>query len=237
MPDLAHFQDAFAEALLAEAPLGRLARAPGFAVYRNTCAQGAVEALRATYATVDCLLGEEGFTAAALAFRAEQPPESPVLARYGAGFPGFLARQPWTSELPYLADVATLDRLWLEAHLAPDRLPPNAPAGPALRLRLHPAARFAWLETPAVTIWLAHRSPSGFDDLEPEWRPEGALFTRRGLAVGLEPIERIEHRMLAAAAAGAEVAAIAAAVAAEAPGADVATLFSRLIARGALIPC
>src|SRR5438309_4776075 len=107
MSNLAQFQRAFAEALLTAEPQGRLARAPGFAVYRNTCAHGVVEALRATYTTVDCLLGEEGFTAVALGFRDEQPPASAVLSRYGAGFPGFLTRQAWTSEVPYLADVAT----------------------------------------------------------------------------------------------------------------------------------
>ena len=95
MPDLARFQEAFAEALLAPEPSGRFANAAGFGVYRNTCAHGIVEALRATYATVDCLLGEDGFTAAALDYRAEQPPVSPILSAYGAGFPAFLRRQTW----------------------------------------------------------------------------------------------------------------------------------------------
>jgi len=236
MPDLAQFQDAFAEALLAPEPVGRLARAPGFAVYRNTCAHGIVEALRAAYPTVDCLLGEDGFTAAALGFRAEQPPASPVLSRYGAGFPGFLARQPWTSELPYLADVAMLDRLWLEAHLAADRIAPRPPAAAAfqpLRLALHPATRFAWLETPAVTIWLAHRSADGFDDLAPEWRPEGALVTRMGGAALLQPIRRIEHRLLGAVAAGASVPRLGETLGREA---DLPTLIARLIACGAILP-
>jgi len=237
MPDLAHFQDAFAEALLAPEPEGRLARAPGFAVYRNTCVHGIVEALRAAYPTVDCLLGEEGFTAAALGFRAEQPPASPVLSRYGAAFPGFLARQPWTSELPYLADVAMLDRLWLDAHLAADSAalhPPSASASfQPLRLTLHPAARFAWLDTPAVTIWLAHRIPDGFDDLAPEWQPEGALVTRLGAAAMLQPIGRTEHRLLAAIAGGAPVSRLGEALGREA---DLPALIARLIACGAVLP-
>jgi len=234
MPELAAFQEAFAEALLAPEPDGRLARARGFAVYRNTCAHGVVEALRAAYPTVDCLLGEEGFTAAALAFRDAQPPASPVLSDYGAGFPGFLARQPWTSELPYLADVATLDRLALEALAAADRAPVLSPATfRPLALALHPATRFAWLETPAVTIWLAHRSPGGFDDLEPEWRPEGALLTRLAGGVALQPIGRAEHRLLAAVAAGASLATLGTALPAES---DLPILIARLIACGAVFP-
>ncbi|MBV9931273.1 MAG: putative DNA-binding domain-containing protein [Alphaproteobacteria bacterium] len=238
MPDLAVFQDAFAEALLAPEPHGRLARAPGFAVYRNTCAHGIVEALRAAFPTVGCLLGEEGFTGAALAFRDAQPPASPILSRYGSGFAGFLARQPWTSGLPYLADVALLDWLWLDAHLAADRAARRAPGVGAdcfqpLRLTLHPAARFAWLDSPAVTIWLAHRCPGGFEELAPEWRPEGALVTRAGGGAMLQPIGRAEHRLLAAVAAGAPVRSLERAVGA---GADLPTLIARLIACGALLP-
>ncbi|HEY0412637.1 MAG TPA: DNA-binding domain-containing protein [Allosphingosinicella sp.] len=244
MPDLAAFQDAFAEALLASEPIGAIARAPGFAVYRNTCALGAVEALRGAYPTVEALVGEEAFAAAALDFRAEQPPASPILSRYGTGFAAFLARQPWTSELPYLADIARLDRLWLKSHLAADRallrvagpFPVGCTRYAGLRLTLHPATRFAWLETPAMTIWLAHRAPGGFDELAPEWRPEGALFTRRGGAVLGQPIGRAEHRLLVATAAGTPVNDIAAALEAADPVADIPTLFARVIAAGAVLP-
>jgi hypothetical protein len=243
MPDLAAFQDAFAEALLAPEPVGSIARAAGFAVYRNTCALGVVEALRGAYPTVEALVGEEAFTAAALDFRAEQPPASPILSRYGARFAGFLARQPWTSELPYLADIARLDRLWLESHLAADRAPLRVagpfPAGSTRyagrHLTLHPATRFAWLETPAMTIWLAHRAPAGFDELEPEWRPEGALFTRHGGAVLGQPITRAEHRLLVATA-GTPIKDIAEALEAADPAADVACLLARVIATGAVLP-
>src|SRR5687767_4125814 len=118
MPDLAAFQDGFAAALTARRPRGRLAAHPGFAVYRNGCARAAVEALRSNFPTIGALLGDQAFTAAALRFRDDRPPATPVLAAYGDFFPAWLARQPWTGELPYLADVARLDRLWTESHLA-----------------------------------------------------------------------------------------------------------------------
>ena len=92
------------------------------------------------------------------------------------------------------------------------------------------ATRFAWLETPAVTIWLAHRAPCGFDDIEPEWRPEGALFTRRRGAVALQPLAQAEHRLLTMAAAGASENDAAAAL----PDADIPSLIARLRACGAL---
>jgi hypothetical protein len=181
MRDLAAFQAEFAEALLAERPIGPVTRAPGFAVYRNTSARGAVEALRAAFPTVDTLIGDEAFTHAALDYRAACPPQSPVMSDYGADFADFLAAQSWTGELPYLADVARLDRLWLECFLAPD-----------------PAARIAWLATPAMTIWQAHREPAGFDELAPEWCEEGALFTREGNSIHAERIDRAAYLQLAA---------------------------------------
>ncbi len=181
MPELAAFQAAFADALLADQPVDPIARSPGFAVYRNTCARGAAEALRSAYPTVDALIGEEAFTHAALDYRCANPPRSAVLSDYGADFADFLESQPWADELPYLADVARLDRLWLECFLAP-----------------HPtAARVAWLATPAVTIWEAHRRPAGFDELEPEWREEGALFTREGDTIRAERIERAAYLRMA----------------------------------------
>lgn len=180
MRDLAAFQAGFAEAVLADRPIGAVARSPGFAVYRNTCARGVVEALRAAYPTVDALIGEEAFTHAALDYRAASPPRCPVLSDYGADFAEFLAAQSWTGELPYLADVARLDRLWLECFLAPD-----------------PAARIAWLATPAMTIWQAHREPAGFDELAPEWCEEGALFTRDGNSIQARRIDRATYLQLA----------------------------------------
>jgi hypothetical protein len=239
MPDLASFQSAFAETLLAPDPIGRIAAQPGFAVYRNTCVRGAVEALRAGYPTIDALLGADAFTEVAIRFCTRQFPRSPVLATYGAGFACWLARQPWTSELPYLSDVARLDRLWMECHFAgdaPARLAPlpGAVPPPSLKALLHPTARFAWVETPAVTIWIAHRRAGDFEELEPEWRPEGVLFVRRRTAVEARQIDHASYRLLLALAAGASIEDSAAVVTSAFPDADPTAVFDRLIECGAL---
>ncbi len=235
MPDLASFQQAFARALTAEGQAAPPFRSQAFAIYRNTSARGAVEALRAAYPTVDMLIGEEMFTQVALDYRRERPPASPVLSDYGADFPAYLARQPWTCELPYLADVARLDRLWLESFLAADKSPGEAVRGEPARIMLHPATRFAWLETPAMTIWQAHREPDELAELEPEWQPEGALFTRRGQQVRAEPIDRAAHRLLLTCATPSRVDDCVTAVAAAFPEADVPQLLSQCVASGALI--
>ena len=235
MSDLATFQRNFATALLADQPLDPIARHGGFAVYRNTSARGTVEALRAAFPTVDMLLGEDMFDQVALDYRQERPPTGPVLTEYGGGFPDFLARQPWTCDLPYLADVAQLDWLWLDSFLTADKLapPPIAPGPP--RIFLHPAARFTWLTTPAMTIWLAHRDPWGIDTLEPDWREEGALFTRPGDTVLAEAIELAGHHLLLACATGIPLADCISSVSTAFPETDFSALFGRCLAAGALI--
>lgn len=241
MPDLATFQLAFASALDRATRRGALERQPGFAVYRNTCAVGLIEALRAAYPVTAEILGPEAFDALAFDFSRTHPPKSPILADYGAGFAAFVGAQPWTSELPYLAGVAEIERLAAEAHLAADAdvldLGDLARVGldglMALRLPLHPAARFAWLRTPAMTIWLAHRDSAGFDSLEPEWRAEGALFTRPRGAVEPMLIGAPAHRLLFGLRLGESVGQAAAAVADIYPETDFSELFASLVTRGA----
>jgi hypothetical protein len=235
MSDLAGFQRDFAAALLADGQAAPSFRTQAFAVYRNTSARGAVEALRASYPTVDMLVGEEMFTQAALDYRHEQPPAGPVLSDYGADFAAFLARQPWTCELPYLADVARLDWLWLQSFLAEDAPAMPQAMGSMTRIALHPAARFAWLPTPAMTIWLAHRDPWLMDELDPEWVEEGALFTRPGPSVRSELIDAPFHHLLLACSSPALVSEAVSAVGTAFPTSDVPHLLQRGIAAGALV--
>lgn len=235
MLSLADFQRHFAHALMSDEQPAPSLRAHAFAIYRNTSARGAIEALRATYSTVNQLLGDEGFSHVALEFRQESPPAGPVLSDYGAGFPGYLAKQPWTCELPYLADVARLDWLWLESFLSGDADPTTQRTASDARISLHPAARVAWMTTPALTIWQAHRQPGGFDELEPEWREEGALFVRPGLQVSVHTIDRACRYLLAVAAGSPRVDQCVAAVAEAYPQSNVPELLQQCVAAGALI--
>ena len=125
------------------------------AVYRNTVLHGAVEALRANYPVVEQILGSEMFVQVAVDFASECPPRSPVLALYGRDFADWIGRQPWASDLAYLADVARVERLHTGCLFAADAEPlgidrvREACRRPDAQLRLHPAVRFAWLSTPA----------------------------------------------------------------------------------------
>ena len=243
MPDLAAFQRRFAAALIDPAERHPLAERAGFAVYRNNSAKAIVDCLRAAYPTVAMLIGDDGFERLTLDFFRRRPPASPVLADYGDGFADHLKDQLRLHELPYLPDAARIDRLRLEAHLAPDApaLQPAALAGidgtgwMKLRLKLHPAARFAWLSTPAMTIWLAHQHGEPIEVLEPAWRAEGALLTRPGDAVVPTLIDRAEHRLLFGLRLGETIGETAAAVVRTYPETDISRLFAKLIGSGAFL--
>ncbi len=170
-----------------------------FAVYRNTVIRGAVEALRANYPVVEQIVGPEMFESVAVDFAATCPPRSPVLALYGQDLADWLGRQPWTGDLPYLADVARVERLRVESLFAADAAPVTEfprRIGGGVTVRLHPAARFAWLSTPGLSIWLAHQQPAA-TEIAPEWKAEGALFARPSPFVIHAPrIGRAAHRLL-----------------------------------------
>ena len=132
-----------------------------FSVYRNNVFVGLIDALRASFPCVVRLVVDEFFAAMARVFAAARPPSSPVLLRYGAEFPDFIASFPPAGSLPYLADVARIERAATEAYhereaapLTPcalARVPPDR--APMMRFRLHPSVRLVRSPFPAFTIW------------------------------------------------------------------------------------
>jgi hypothetical protein len=195
MSDPGQFQRTFIDQLL---------RAPGSAedsdagafgvaltVHRNTVMKGLVDALAANYPTIAQLVGIEWFRACAIEYARAHPARSPILALYGGTFPEFLSTFGPAAELAYLPDVARIDRMWIEAHTAPDaegltsgQLRPLAPAVlAARRMTFHPATRIGWFRHSAASIWTHHRSDSSGAGLTIEDREEGLLLTRPAGAV------------------------------------------------------
>jgi hypothetical protein len=132
-----------------------------FSVYRNNVVVGLTEALRANFPAVRHIVGDAFFRAMARAHAVSNPPASPVLLDYGATFADFIAGFEPAASMPYLADVARIDRAWTEAYHAPDAeaLAPEALAAiPTERvaetcLAVHPSLRIVRSGFPAVTIW------------------------------------------------------------------------------------
>lgn len=235
MPDLATFQHSFALTLADDR-----ACSGALAVYRNTALYGAVEALRANYPVVEAIVGQSMFDAIAAEHAEAAPPRSPVLATYGAGFAEWIEHQPWAGDAPYLPDVARFERLHIEAlfatdaePLSPDMIAAIDPGDWArICLRLHPATRFGWATTPAMSIWRAHQGATPLA-LMPDWHAEGGLFARPFGQVTAHSIEPAAHRFLFGIRLGETVGAAALATASLYPLADIGGLFASLIASGA----
>lgn len=196
MNTLSQFQDRFARALHTEGSDFPPSLSPAFAIYRNTAMRGCIDALEAGFPSVACLVGREWFRAASAVYIERYPPRDTRLLLYGDGFADFLDTFAPTSSLPYLADVARLDRAWTEAHVAADAEPlttmdlasvPEATLA-TLALRVHPATRWHRSAMPSLSIWGASRQGmvvSG--DLV--WRAECALIVRVEGHVIVEPVE------------------------------------------------
>ncbi|SEA07462.1 DNA-binding domain-containing protein [Variovorax sp. YR216] len=245
---LSRFQSAFASALhapddIADPAMHALLAQPAFAVYRNTVMKGCVDALEANFPAVARLVGSEWFRAAAALHVADQPPRDGQLSRYGGAFPDFLSGFEPASGLTYLADVARIDAMWSEAHVAADAAPVDAAwlarQEPDTLARLvlvpHPAARWAWFrDQPIFSIWQRNRAEgdaAGIAHLD--WRSEGALITRPRDAVRSCAIGEADCAFLDACATGLPLAEAAERASDANPEADLAALLEGLLRAGA----
>ena len=194
MRSLAEMQQEFAAALRdPQLPIPRGCVAPDgsrdekrFAVYRNNVASSLIDCLAASYPAVRRLLGEEYFRETAGIYAAQNLPHSPVMLEYGGGFPSFLEQFEPLAELAYLADVARIERAWLEAYHAAEAAPldPTALAGvPANRagdlcLTLHPSVRIVRSLFPALSIWHMNIADAEVPPIDLEAGGEDALVAR-----------------------------------------------------------
>ena len=144
-----------------------------FDVYRNNVMVSLIRALASGFPVTCQLVGDEFFHAMAREYVLSEPPTSPVLVEYGDGFPDFIARFPAAKGLPYLADVARLERMRIQSYHAQDAQVLAAEALPALmadpeglpnlRLSPHPACHVLRSRFAVFSVWAAHQHehPSG----------------------------------------------------------------------------
>lgn len=164
-------------------------------VYRNSGILACVEALRSNYLRLAAVMGDEFFGALARAYSDAEPPSTRSLVGYGASLAHFVAAGESEHGLPWLSDIARLDRGWLDAHLAPDAdlLSPGTLAevdNSTLMtsiLGIHPSAQLVDTEWATASLWtdlksgklpnrqmsLAHQSEHVLF-----WRPEGEVVMR-----------------------------------------------------------
>ncbi|MDF3934274.1 HvfC/BufC N-terminal domain-containing protein, partial [Pseudomonas citronellolis] len=243
---LADFQDAFVDALYrrpTDEPRG-LAALPGFAVYRNTVFKGCVDALRDNFPSVERLVGADWFDAAAARYARQTPPDDARLILYGATFADFLADFEPARALPYLADVARLDYLWLEAFGA-DREDALALADLAgldaaelatRTLRPRVGVRWRWFPgQPIYSLWRYNREGVALPETLP-WHGEGALLVGGPRGVTWQPLDAGACAFLDACAAGADLDRASALALETQADLDFTALLGRLLAAAVFAP-
>ncbi|QYD68262.1 DNA-binding domain-containing protein [Paraburkholderia edwinii] len=168
--------------LIADAGKGVVKR---YDVYRNNVTVSLIDAVAAIYPAVQRITGSEFFRAMARSYVRATPPVSPLLFEYGRGFPGFIEAYEYAQQMPWLADVARIERAWLDAYHAADRpvlaaqmfakIDPERLGG--LCFTPHPAARIVRSAYPAVAIFAMNRQDGPVEPLCSS-DSEDALVTR-----------------------------------------------------------
>lgn len=163
-----------------------------FAVYRNNVVVSLIDALAATFPVVQALVGVDFFRAMARLYVQAHPPRSRVMAGYGADLAAFIESFEPAASVPYLADVARLERCQVQAYHAAD-VPAIDPAAlqaaladPAqlatLRLGLHPSVCVVDSAYAVFSLWAAHHGGEPVADVD---QPQTALVLRGGLEVDI----------------------------------------------------
>ena len=159
-------------------------------VYRNNVTVSLINALAATFPATQRITGTDFFRAMARFHIRATPPTSPLLFEYGYDFPDFIERYEYAQPMPWLADVARIERAWLDAYNAADAeplIPQTLASIPPEQLEdivltPHPATRIVRSQFPATSIFAANRNDGPVGRIEAT-EPEDALVTRPGLEV------------------------------------------------------
>ena len=170
-----------------------------YAVYRNNVTVSLIDALAAVYPAVQRITGADFFRAMARFHIRETPPTSPLLFEYGRDFPDFIARYPHAEAMPWLADVARLERAWLDAYHAADAPALGGGSWPTSRPSASPISCFKPIRRrgssapsfAAVAIFAANRERGPVERIDAS-EPEDALVTRPNSTSSCDASRRAE---------------------------------------------
>ena len=209
-------------------------------VYRNNVTVSLIDALAASFPATLRITGVDFFRAMARFYVRATPPSSPLLFDYGQNFPDFIERYEHAQSVPWLADVARIERAWLNAYHAADvrpLMPQELAAVPSEQLpntvlKPHPATRVIRSRFSAVTIFTASRSDNPASRIEVV-EPEDALLTRPALEVEVRQLPPGAAIFLSRLIAGESLGAAASEALSESPSFDLATNICGLLEAGA----
>jgi hypothetical protein len=212
-----------------------------FEVYRNNVSVGLVNALASMFPATQRIVGEEFFRAMARRYVRDHPPRSRLLVEYGQDLATFIAGFKPLAGMPWLADVAKIERAWLDAYHAADAAPlvgEELAAIPENRLVdtilvAHPAARLVRSRHAAVTIFSVNRREGEVGAIETDIA-EDALITRPHLDVAIRILPAGGAVFLETLFSGHPLGEAAAAALAECPTFDLGVNIAGMIEAGAL---
>jgi hypothetical protein len=216
------------------------AAAKRYNVYRNNVTVSLISALAAAFPATLRITGIDFFRAMARFYVRATPPTSPLLFEYGQDFPDFIERYEYAQSVPWLADVARIERAWLDAYHSADvqpLMPCDLAAIPSDRLvntvlKPHPATRVIRSRFSAVTIFTTSRSDGPASRVEVV-EPEDALLTRPALEVEVRQLPPGGAIFLSRLISGESLGAAASAAFAESPSFDLPVNICGLLEAGA----
>jgi hypothetical protein len=154
------------------------------------------EAMGADFGAIHRVLGPEAFRALVERYLAEHPPRSHDLGHAGDRLPEFLEGDPLVLDLPFLPDLARLERCVVRAFVAEDapiltwaglRALPSGRVANTL-LVLHPSVAVVRSPWPIVDLWNSRHLEDEAIDIAVENRPCVALVHRHGFRVVCETV-------------------------------------------------
>ena len=214
---LQSFQDSFVRAILDQkgeepslslfAETRPVAPQTALTIYRNNVFSSLIEALQDAYPVLYEVMGKDFFRGAAKEFLQTHFPTQRSLVSFGESFGDFLHAMPENHDLPYLADLAKIERAHLLASLAPDaplllasalqKVPQTRFA--EMAFRMNPSLQRLHLSWPSDKIWEAHQEKD-FAPMEvaPQnifliiWRKEGVIHMARLQEEAMRFLEKLE---------------------------------------------
>ena len=173
----------------------RLPSAERLRIYHNHTLTSLATALGDNFPVVQRLVGEDFFRAMAKRFVAAEPPRDPCLSASGARFSDFIAGFEPARSLPYLTDVARLERLRIDLSFAPETPTLDlavlasrpAQAQGSLKLAVRPSIGLLTSAYPVDRIWLANRQPE-VPPVDLDSGPVRLLVWRNPAGISFEPL-------------------------------------------------
>ena len=123
-------------------------------IYANMYFYRILDALKEDFPATLAVLGDDNFHNVVTGYLIEHPPTDPSITHSGSHLADYLRDHPMREDVPYIADLAKLERATVEVFLGPDADTLDADAlravavedWPAMNLKLHPSAQILALD-------------------------------------------------------------------------------------------